>query len=230
MCTCTTTTPGEIWTHHECISFLKPAPLHAPCLEAKWGSNDLDWTLACLHKKAASGPHSQAANWWKHSVYSCKDVWLKVFKRAAPRRAGNPLNMAEKPMLKSVQSLLGSIRLASGGKLHLATDGISAPPEQSIVQNSKRKDAEAGPSALSGFEAKRNHSRRNDYLNVVVFCSPINTQVFLLFKSLPTSSVFDYHRWWLQHVLKNTPMFSPNHLSFNKRHGSCWCFCRTFNF
>lgn len=54
-------------------------------------------------------------------------------------------------MLKSVQSPLGSIRLASGGDLHLTTDGISIPPEQSLAQNSE--DAEAGPSALYCFEA-----------------------------------------------------------------------------
>lgn len=91
----------------------------------------------------------------------------------------------QRAMLGSVQSLLGPIRLASGGNLHLTTDGISTHPEQSIAQNSE--DAEAGPSALYGLEAKRNHSRRNDCLKccnffvLVHFGKPFTSVSFFFF-------------------------------------------------
>lgn len=79
------------------------------------------------------------------------------FQACSSMESWKQLNMAERAMLRLGQSLLGSIRLASGGNLHLTTDGINAPPEQINSEN-----AEAGPPALYCFEATCKDSRRND--------------------------------------------------------------------
>lgn len=75
--------------HYECISVLKNAPKADWCLGAKHCSNDSDWTLACLLKKAASGPRRQAGIESKHSVHAGEKVGLRVFRHAAPQWGGN---------------------------------------------------------------------------------------------------------------------------------------------
>lgn len=88
------------------------------------------------------------------TAHACEKVWQRLFRHAAPQRAENSWTWQREQCSDLSRA---SIRLASGGNLHLVTDGISAPPEQSIAQNCE--DPEAGPSALYSLEAKSNHLR-----------------------------------------------------------------------